>query len=294
MLLLTSTSDKVQVITDAAGTVKAHASWLDNLSGTITPGRTNTAAITTAATTDVVAAPAASTQRNVKKLSVRNTDAVVSQNVTIQHTDGTNVEPLWKGQLLAGEAVIFDAMGRFTLYDASGIMKNPTGQPVLITSTADQAIGASVTAYLTNSGIVIPANSLRVGSVIEIYGTVTKTAAATASMTFDARYGPLGTTGDASKANVATGTQTAVADTGEVKLRAIVRSLGAAGSIDFFMSFSHGLNATGLGANSSPMSETTATCDTTVANTLGISLTTGASHAITVKQVYAKRFDPLS
>jgi len=43
MLLLTSTSDLVQVVTGQAVTTDVHASWVDNASGTITPGRTNTA-----------------------------------------------------------------------------------------------------------------------------------------------------------------------------------------------------------------------------------------------------------
>ena len=63
MLLLTSTSDLVQIVTGSSASVEVHADWMDNASGTITPGRTNTAAITGAATTTVVASPGVSTQR---------------------------------------------------------------------------------------------------------------------------------------------------------------------------------------------------------------------------------------
>lgn len=120
MLLLTSTSDKVQVITGSSGTIKVHASYVDNASGTITPTRTNTASISTNTTTDVVAAPASSTQRNVKHLSVRNTHASVTNAITVQHTDGTTVEELWVGTLLAGESVVFDQYGGWTMYAANG------------------------------------------------------------------------------------------------------------------------------------------------------------------------------
>jgi hypothetical protein len=65
-MLLTSTSDKIQVVTGSAANLDVHADWIDNLSGAMAPGRTNTPAITTAATTDVVGAPASSTQRKVK------------------------------------------------------------------------------------------------------------------------------------------------------------------------------------------------------------------------------------
>jgi 3D (Asp-Asp-Asp) domain-containing protein len=62
MLLLTSITDKLQVITSAAGKVDVHADWIDYApaaSPQVSAGRTNTP-ITTAATTDVVASPGAS------------------------------------------------------------------------------------------------------------------------------------------------------------------------------------------------------------------------------------------
>lgn len=74
MLILSSTSDLVRVVTASAVDIDVHASWADNASGTVTPGRTNTL-ITTATTTSVVGSPAASTQRTVQYLSVRNTHA---------------------------------------------------------------------------------------------------------------------------------------------------------------------------------------------------------------------------
>jgi hypothetical protein len=126
MILLTSTSDLIRVVTGSAGTVKVHASWVDNLGGVITPGRTNTASITTATTTTVVASPAASTQRNLKFLSVRNDDASISNLVTVHHTDGTTVTPLWQGTLLAGEAVTFAEGASWQYMDSSGAVKPST------------------------------------------------------------------------------------------------------------------------------------------------------------------------
>jgi len=120
MLLLTSTSDILRVVTDAAGDIEPHASWVDNAAGTITPGRTNTASITTATTTTVVAAPASSVQRNVRLLSLRNNHASQTVVVTVEHTDGTNAETLIKVTLLAGELLLMDEFGRWTHYDANG------------------------------------------------------------------------------------------------------------------------------------------------------------------------------
>ena len=58
MIFLTSTSDIIQVITSAAGSIRVHSTWIDNASGTVTPGRTNLAAITSATTTTAVVANA--------------------------------------------------------------------------------------------------------------------------------------------------------------------------------------------------------------------------------------------
>lgn len=119
MLLMTSTSDLIQVVTDAAVTVDVHASWVDDNAGNVTPGRTNTA-ISTATTTTVVGSPAASTQRNVKTLTVRNRHASSSVGVTIRHTDGTTIIEAIKYTLLAGEQLHYlDAVG-FYVIDAAG------------------------------------------------------------------------------------------------------------------------------------------------------------------------------
>jgi hypothetical protein len=91
------------MISSAAGSLDVHASWMDNVSGVVTPGRTNTASINTATTTDIVAAPATSTQRNVKFLAVRNTHASVVNTVTVQQTDGTLTKQLYRATLQPGE-----------------------------------------------------------------------------------------------------------------------------------------------------------------------------------------------
>src|SRR5215813_13903340 len=94
MLILSSVNDRLQIITGQAGTIDVHVSWMDNLAGAVTPGRTNTA-ITTATTTNVVAGPAVSTQRNVKTLHVANRGNG-GVDITVQHTDGTTAVQLHK------------------------------------------------------------------------------------------------------------------------------------------------------------------------------------------------------
>lgn len=131
MLLLTSTSDKIQVITGAAGaSVDVHSSFVDNNAGTITPGRTNVVGIATATTTDIVAAPGSGVQRNVKAIYVTNTHASVSTQVTVVHTDGTNVSDLMGVTLLPGENLVFDEDGSWHHHDSQGGEYAYSGPPV--------------------------------------------------------------------------------------------------------------------------------------------------------------------
>jgi hypothetical protein len=103
MLILAST-DKLQVVTGSAGNIQVHASWMDNASGAIGPGRTNTPAITGAGTVDIVASPAAGVFRAIKTLHIRNT-AVTSNDVTVRHTDGTTTVELYKITLAPGQTL---------------------------------------------------------------------------------------------------------------------------------------------------------------------------------------------
>src|SRR4051812_3687241 len=102
MLLLTGTSDLIQVVTSGTAAIDVQASWIDNAAGAITPGRTNTA-IASATTTTVVGSPASSTQRALKSLSLRNKDASASNTITVKHTDGSTAVELIKLTLSAGE-----------------------------------------------------------------------------------------------------------------------------------------------------------------------------------------------
>jgi hypothetical protein len=120
MLLLTSTSDKVQVVSTAAVATHVQSSYMDYATTGVTPGRLNTI-ISTATTTDIVGTPAASTQRNVKHISIRASGG--AQTVTVQHTDGTTVVTLVQVSLNTGEALVWtDGMG-WQVNDVNGAFK---------------------------------------------------------------------------------------------------------------------------------------------------------------------------
>lgn len=158
MLLLTTTSDKLQIISGSTGTLDVHASWADLASGVVTMGRTNTN-ITTATTTDVVAAPAASTTRNIKALYIANNHATNSMLITVQHTDGTHVIPLEVVTLLAGERLDFVEGIGFQLIDSTGIIKSnvpvSAGQYTVKGLSADLTNATTTAAKVTNLDLAL-------------------------------------------------------------------------------------------------------------------------------------------
>lgn len=95
MIYLTSTTDKLSVISSAAATLDVQANWIDAVLTTgvmSNAGRTNTA-ISSATTTDIVAVPGASTLRTVKQITIRNKDASLACDVTVQYNaNGTLTE----------------------------------------------------------------------------------------------------------------------------------------------------------------------------------------------------------
>lgn len=190
MLLLTSTSDIIRIVTGSAvSTIGVHASWVDNASGAITPGRTNTN-ITTATTTTVVASPSASTQRNVRALSVTNNNASASTQVTIQHFDGTTSTDLKGVTLLAGENMILDEDGSWHHHDSQGAEYAPSApvtanlgatgtlaetMPRMLGLTTNTTAGASGTLFM--QAIYLTAGTLV--SNIEIISATTAQVAPT-------------------------------------------------------------------------------------------------------------------
>lgn len=149
MLNLASTSDLVRVVTSAAAQIECHTSWVDLSGTTVTPGRQNTPAITTATTTTIVPSPGASTVRNVKHLNITNDHASQSCIVTVEHFDGTTAIELISFTLLPGENMILNEEGRWAHRDQQGAEYPPAGKGAydgfsvgfFKTSTASDAAG---------------------------------------------------------------------------------------------------------------------------------------------------------
>jgi hypothetical protein len=297
MLLLTSTSDAVQLITGAAGTIAVHASYVDNATGTITPARTNTPTISTATTTTIVASPAASTQRNVKLVNIFNTHATVANACTLQHTDGTNVVVLWKGTLKPNESVSLNEAGDCVYTNAQGIevVASTNGNLLFANSASTVSAGYAADTYLAGSGVTLPAGVNNAGVQVTWVFDMVKTAAGTAAATINVRFGTAGTTADASVCLFTWGAGTAVADTGLFTVTVNFRSAGSGTTavVAGVASCSHSLAATGLTSTGASgygqLATVGAGFNSAVANSIvGLSFNGGASFSGTNNLVQTK------
>jgi hypothetical protein len=121
MLLLTSTNDNVWVeALVGGGVLHLHASFLDviGVPPVVTPGRRNYELVGIGAYS-IAGTPAASTQRNVKRINVLNYSGPTN-TVIVRHTDGTFDVRLATATLLLGESLDLDAVGEWHHYDPNG------------------------------------------------------------------------------------------------------------------------------------------------------------------------------
>jgi len=119
MIQLSSTTRKLQLVTGSAGNIGAYAAWIDLSGTTITPGE-DFSNISTATSTDIVAAPAASTSRRIKFLNIENASSSVSNVITINIVDGGTTVPIFSTQLLPGENLVLDGEGSWHHHDVNG------------------------------------------------------------------------------------------------------------------------------------------------------------------------------
>jgi hypothetical protein len=187
MLLLTSTSDIITVITDSVSNIRPRADWVDNNAGTITPGRTNTAAITTATTTTIVASPASGVQRNVKTVTLHNEHASASCGIAVQHSDGTNAQDILMVTLLPKETLSMNELGDWRHYDSNGaeyLYSVPASvvtlgiQGTIAETIARQFCDETNTAALTSGTLHLAAVYLTRGQVVSNLSFFSATTAA--------------------------------------------------------------------------------------------------------------------
>jgi hypothetical protein len=247
MLLLASTSDKIQVITSAAGQIDVHASWIDLSGTTVTAGRTNTR-IGTATTTDVVGSLAASTSRSIKNLKVGNNSATVTNTVTIQHTDGTNVIILEQVTLAPLERIGYEEGTGIRVFDSAG--REKVVNLALPSGSANSAdvVASGAATYLTGASLQIGSRA-QATTFFKWRLRASKTAAGVATATVAVATGPTATTADTARVtHSSTAIQTAAIDSGMFEVDAVLRQVGATAIINSSIRLDHALaDAAGFG-----------------------------------------------
>ena len=120
MILLTGTDQTLELLTTTTADVHYVISYVDITASGATPGSTQ-GVITSATTTTILAAPASSTQRQVKFISVTNVHASTANVTTLQKdVASTNYILTPAIDLAAGESLKVDNDGNFQTYTAAG------------------------------------------------------------------------------------------------------------------------------------------------------------------------------
>jgi len=116
-IMLAAITDKLELVTSAAASVDVNVTYVDigNATGpTSDVAKKKDTAISTAATTGILAPSAAGTQRNVKQIIIRNTDALLSNDVTLRLSRNATVSELHKQTLAPGETLVYIEGAGFT------------------------------------------------------------------------------------------------------------------------------------------------------------------------------------
>jgi hypothetical protein len=287
MILLTATTDKLDLITGTAADLDVHASWMDYASGTVTPGRTNTA-ITTATTTDIVPAPGASTQKNVKRLNIRNKDSADATDVTVRFNQNGTAFELHKVRLAPGDVLQYiDGVGWFLIESLA------TRQGGITNANTGDVVANAADTYLAGSALAV-GGRLRQGVSLRWTLRMTKTAAGTAAPVYTVRVGTAGTTADTGRLTFTGLAQTAAADTGYHEVEVIIDSYGASGTVRGVCLTSHQNTTTGLqnNAQSQALIGTSPSAhDQTAAGLIyGLSCNPGASGVWTFQVISSRAF----
>lgn len=157
MLLLTSTTDKIQLVTATTGADVDVVTCYVDISNNVSPGVVQgtmgrgLATITTNTTTDIVAVPGANTNRNVKTIHVRNTSATTATDVLIQYNANGTIYELFKCNLATGEACEY--------VDGVGFYKIPTTPKLDKVYRVTSDYSNSTTSFTAITGLAAPVES---------------------------------------------------------------------------------------------------------------------------------------
>lgn len=230
-----------------------------------------------------------------------STNTATGNQITIINGEGVTVTT--SGTTYLGGTVSIN--GAYTLPKVAGssgqvLTSNGSGlatwkdETKFNASTADQTASGADT-YITGSALTI-GGIIKAGTILRWRGTVTKTAAGTATPTFNVRFGTNGTTADTARHTFTGVAQTAATDTGLFEITVVIRSVQATATSHGVLDFRHFNTTTGLAnkAQVQLIQNTSATYDNTSASLIaGISINPGASGVWTFQQITAEAINLL-
>ena len=172
------------------------------------------------------------------------------------------------------------------------VQRNDAGIFLGDQSAAKIAQIASHSADTYYQGLQLPSFSMQAGMVFEWYFPVTKTAG-TATPIYQIRIGANQSVADTSRLTITGPAQTAVADTGFIRVMVTCRNVGAAGVLAGMVWLQHNLAATGFAntpAGFSLVQGVSAGFDNSAlqGQFIGLSVNPGASGAWVVEQCLAR------
>jgi hypothetical protein len=118
-MILSATTDKVQVITSLGSTIDldviTHFTDRNQSTGVIGAADRKVTTISSAATTDVVASPGATTTRSVRELTIRNAHATIPVEVVVQFNANGTLYEMYQARLFPTEMLQYTAREGFKI-----------------------------------------------------------------------------------------------------------------------------------------------------------------------------------
>lgn len=118
-IVLEASTDALELVTSTAASVDFNCSWTDSTTTAFTPGK-SAGNVASATTTTVVAAPAASTQRNILNCTFRNASTTTANVLTLQRDVSATNRTMFSATLAPGELLSITQEGEFLLHAANG------------------------------------------------------------------------------------------------------------------------------------------------------------------------------
>lgn len=142
-LILEGSTDSLEMVTSSTATTEYHVSWSNVTATALTTPGTTTGTVSSATTTTILAAPSASNWRYVRELTVYNTHASTSQDVTINIDRSATDRRQFKATLAAGESIKLKEDGSFGVYDSQGRLKTSVQNAGQVANTLNVVVLSS-------------------------------------------------------------------------------------------------------------------------------------------------------